>query len=89
LSLLGQAEELLCQLVRRLIFGLDDIKLPQAPQEALRSLAYLAAEFERPGVGLFHFRGRIALRHHERQGQSDVQIELVLEALSRVGQSLE
>src|SRR5262249_33839394 len=60
---LGQGEKLLRQLVCRLMLRSHRIKHKQSPQhrEELRSLAYLLAQLPCPSIGLFYFRGRIAL----------------------------
>src|SRR5215471_8699259 len=67
------------------------MKQPQSHQnrEELRGLAELPTELLGPGVGAFHLGGGKALGHHERHAESDLQRELLLDALGSVGQSLE
>ena len=91
LHALGQAQELLPQLARRLELRPHQIKHPQSPQhrEELRGLPHLLAQLPRPGVGLFHFRGRIALGGHQRRAQGELQRQFLLGALGGVRQGLE
>ena len=56
------------------------IKCPQSPQhgEKLRGVPHLLAQRARPGIGLFHFGGGLALGRHQRltQGRLDAQLLL-------------
>ena len=72
---LGQAEELLPQLPRRLVLRPRIMKIPQPPQhrEELRGLPHLLAQLARPGIGAFHFRGRQTLGVHQHRAQGDLQ----------------
>ena len=49
------------------------VKVPQAPQhrEELWGLAHLLAELARPGIGVFHFRARLALGGDQRRPQGE------------------
>ena len=63
MNVLGQAEELLSQLTRRLELRPHNINhlQPQQHREELRGFSHLLAQLARPGIDFFHFRGCIAL----------------------------
>ena len=65
--------------------------MPQAPQhrEELRGLAHLLAQLPRPGIGVCHFRGRIALGGDQRRAQGGLQVQLLLGTLGGVWQGRE
>ena len=50
---------------------------------------YLPAQLSRPGVGCFHFRGRMAFGEYQRHAQGSLQREFLLGALGRIRQSCE
>ena len=62
---------------------------PKQDREELRSLAHLPAQRERPGVGSFHFRGRMALGGSPSRTDGDVQGQFLVGARGSVRESLE
>ena len=91
LRALGQAQELLRQLARRLQLAPHQIKRPQPKEhrEELRGLPDLLAQLPGAGVGLLPLPGGKAFGGHQRRAQSEVQREFLLGALGGVGQGLE
>jgi hypothetical protein len=72
---LGQGKEGLCELKCLLEFCANVVKKPKPRQrgEEPRCLTYLLAQLPRPGVGLLHIRGRIALGGNQGGTEGNLQ----------------
>jgi hypothetical protein len=91
LCLLGQAHHLFPQLTGQWQLRAQLRKPREARQhrEELNSVSSLLAQLAGPGVENAHFWGRKAPDIHQRWTKCEVQCEFVLDALRRVGQSVE
>src|SRR5262245_43255553 len=87
----GEAEQLLAQLTRRLVPARTHIKEPESPQgrEELRRLTHLLTQPTRPAIGSFHLRGCVAFDVYQRHTEGDVEQEFLLGARWSDGQGLE
>jgi hypothetical protein len=89
--LLGQAQQLLGQLPRRLVLRPDQIMPLQPPQhrEELWRLTHLLAELARPSIGLRHLGRPITPGDDERQPQGGLDGQLLPRALWALWEGLE
>jgi hypothetical protein len=88
---LGQAEQLLCELVRRLHLSSRQIIRHQPPQhrKELRGVAHLLTQLAGTGVGVRHVGGALSLDRHQGWTESDLQIQLTLGVFGALWQGLQ
>src|SRR5262249_9185987 len=88
---LGHAEDLLCQLLRRLVLALLYIEFMKSRQrhKELRGLPHLLAQLPRPYIDLSRFWRPTPLRGPNRFAERDLQGQFSLRALDGVRQRLE
>src|SRR6516165_4862144 len=67
------------------------MKLPQRPEHGkeLWDLSELLAQFPRPETGFLHFYGGVAPSRDQRDGQADLQPQLLLSAARAFRQRIE
>src|SRR5262249_55618253 len=83
--------ELLCQLARLLQLPLEYIETVESRQypEELWGVSHYLAEHARPGIDLFHVRGRIAFGGLQRSAEDHLEVQLLPGALGGVWQAHE
>src|SRR5262245_46169869 len=88
LEALGESEELLSQLPRRVELRPRAIKPPEPSQrgEELRRLPHMPTQLQGPGVCPLHLRGCSAFGSEQGQAEGGLQDRLVLGALGGVRQ---
>ena len=86
---LGQAEQLLPELVRRLHVPSIQIIRHQPPQhrKELRGVAKLLTQLPGAGVGAFHVGGGMPLDRHQRRAQRHLEVQLLVPTCGRLGQA--